>query len=69
MVESIICGFDEFEFVLDVALIVFLLERSDDLIFGVVFDGGFRGIHEFDEIFEIHFHFFGLEQVMVYFDD
>ena len=68
MIKPVIGGFDEFEFVLDVSFVVFLFEGSDDLVFGVDFDGGFGGIHEFYKVLKIHLNLFGL-QIVMHFDD
>ena len=69
MIKSIVGWFDKFEFVLNVAFIVFFFEGPDDLIFGIGFNKGFGRVHEFDKVLEIHLNLFSLEEIVVYFDD
>lgn len=69
VVEPILGRFNQLQFILNVALIILFLERSNDDITIALIGFFIFGVHELNKIFQVHFRLFCFNKAAVHFDD
>lgn len=69
MVQPVVAGLDQLEFVLDIALVLLFLEWLDDLVAAVPVWVILVGVRIVDKLLQIHLRVIGFDQASVHFYD
>lgn len=69
MVQPVVAGLDQLEFVLDIALVLLFLEWLDDLVAAVPVWVILVGVRVVDKLLQVHLSVIGFDQASVHFYD